>query len=905
MPKAQTRIGLLLLAVIVGFFGNRSGAAEPTRAGGDWWSLQKVRKPELPKVGQGAWVRNPIDAFILQRLEAKGLRPTAAAEPRVLIRRVTFDLIGLPPTPGEIDAFLKDWNATPQAAYEALIDRLLASPHYGERWARHWLDAVRFAESHGFEYDRLRDHAWRYRDYVIGALNDDKPYAQFVKEQLAGDALTPATREGMIATGFLVAGPWDQAGHGAVSPTIRAKVREDELEEMLAAVGQTFLGMTINCARCHDHKFDPLTAKDYYRLKAVFDGVWHGDRALPITAADRDAQAAVDRLRMQIGELERQQAEIEKRGRTKAIKDGKRDTKDLPQPGSQWTFEENARDRLGGLHGVLKGGAAIKNGRLLLNGKDAFVETAALTRDVQAKTLETWLALGDLEQRGGAAVSIETTNGQIFDAIVLGEKQVGKWIAGSNNFVRTREVKGPAETKTQQLVHIAVTYAADGRIAVYRNGEPYGEAYSPGGKSVEFKARETHVLIGKRHTGGGNPFLHGEIEETRLYDRALSAEEVRASFKGGVERISQQELLAALSEDDRKEHARIETQLAKLRAALPTLPAAATAFAASIRPQGPTHLLKRGDPENKGDVVTAGPPASVNGPPGDFGLTGESAEAQRRRKFAEWVTHADNPLTWRVIVNRIWQHHFGEGIVRSPSDFGFNGERPTHPELLDWLAFTFREQGGSIKKVHKRIVMSAAYRQSSKFDAKAAEIDSENRLLWRYAPRRLEAEAVRDAMLALSGQLNRQAGGPSFRPFKVEAFNSAFYHLIDVDAPDFNRRAIYRVNVNSARDPVLDTLDCPDPSVKTPRRATTTTPLQALTMMNNSFVQRQARNFAERVTKEAGDEVEKQVALVYLSAFGRPPSKVERERAAAVAKQHGLKAVCWAVLNSSEFVYTR
>lgn len=903
----QTRCGCILLAATIGLWANPAAAAEPARAGPDWWSLQKIRNPVTPMVRQADWVKNPIDAFILAQLEAKGLKPAPAADARTLIRRVTFDLIGLPPTPEEIDAFAKAYAATPHAAYEALTDRLLASPHYGERWARHWLDAVRFSESHGFEYDRLREHAWRYRDYVIQSLNDDKPYARFVTEQLAGDALAPLTREGIIATGFLTAGPWDQAGHGAVSPTVRAKAREDEMEEILAAVGQTFLGLTINCARCHDHKFDPLTAKDYYRMKAVFDGVWHGDRALPNTAETREAQAAVEKIRARISELEGDLAEIEKRGRAKAINadDRKHDAKDLPQPVSQWTFDGDSRDRIGGLHGSLKGAAVIKDGRLLLNGKDAFVETLPIHRELQARTLEAWLTLNNLDQRGGAVISIETKDGKVFDAVVFGEKQPGKWIAGSNFFARTREVNGPPETKPNELTHVVISYAVDGRISLYRNGVPYGESYSPGGKAIEFKAGETRILIGKRHTGGGSAFFHGEIEETRLYDRALSTDEILASFKAGVERVSREQVLNALSEADRKEHARLEAELTQFRAKLPSLPAAATAYAASIRLPGPTFLLKRGDIESKGEIVTAGPPAAIEGAPRDLALSTDSPEAQRRLRFAEWVTHTDNPLTWRVLVNRVWQHHFGEGIVRSPSDFGFNGERPTHPELLDWLAHQFREDKGSLKKLHRLIMLSATYQQSSKHDPKAAEIDADNRMLWRFAPRRLDAEAVRDAMLAISGQLNCQAGGPSFRPFKIETFNSAFYVLIDVDAPEFNRRSIYRMNVNSARDPVLDTLDCPDPSVKTPRRATTTTPLQALTMMNNSFVQRQARALAERAIKEVGDNLEKQITLVYRFAFGRPPSNLELNRASAVAKEHGLKAVCWAILNASEFVYIR
>jgi hypothetical protein len=258
-----------------------------------------------------------------------------------------------------------------------------------------------------------------------------------------------------------------------------------------------------------------------------------------------------------------------------------------------------------------------------------------------------------------------------------------------------------------------------------------------------------------------------------------------------------------------------------------------------------------------------------------------------------------------VIVNRAWQHHFGEGLVRTPNDFGLNGERPTHPELLDWLAAWFRDNGGRLKPLHRLIVTSATYRQAATFEEAAAAKDADDRLLWSFAPRRLEAEAVRDAMLAMSGKLNREAGGPSFRPFKIETFNSSFYIPFDADRPDLNRRSVYRMNVTSARDPVLEVLDCPDPSVKTPRRTATTTPLQALTLMNNPFTDRMARSFADRVRAEAGDDTAAQVTLVYRLAFARTPTDAERDRAAHVVREAGLKAVCWALSNASEFVYVK
>jgi hypothetical protein len=562
---------------------------------------------------------SPIDAFVLARLDRAGLSPAPPADRLTLIRRATFDLLGLPPSPEEIDAFLADDSP---AAYEKLIDRLLASPHYGERWGRHWLDVARFCESNGFEHDKIRDHSWRYRDYVIGSLNTDRPYDEFVRQQIAGDVLEPVTRDGVAATGFLVGGPWDEANQLQKSATMRQRAREEELEDMIAAVGQVFLGLTVNCARCHDHKFDPIRQRDYYRIKAALEGVLHGNRPLP-------------------------------------------------------------------------------------GGREA----------------------------------------------------------------------GPNKD--------------------------------------------------------------------------------------------------------------------------------ATAYAACPKEPPPTFVLARGDVEKRGERVSAGGLSAVRSPSPDFGLAVDAPESTRRRRLAGWIADPANPLMARVMVNRVWHYHFGTGLVSTPNDFGRNGDRPSHPELLEWLASDFLAHGSSLKSLHRRIMLSATYRQTSQYDARAAAIDVDDRLLWRYPSRRLEAEVIRDAMLQAAGLLNAQMAGPSFRPFTVTVFNSNFYNLGDFSGPAYDRRTVYRININSAKDPLLETLDCPDPSVKTPRRAVTTTPLQALGLMNDPFVLRQARALAERVRAEVGGEVVGQVDRIYRLTLGRRPIGHECVRAAELVREAGLEELAWTLFNSSEFLYVR
>jgi hypothetical protein len=889
------RAAVVLCAVTA---GTCARAAEATTH----WALQPLRVAKAPTAGE-----NPVDAFIRARLATNGLAFSPEADRATLIRRLSFDLIGLPPSPREIDEFLQDASAN---AYEQLVERLLASPHYGERWGRHWLDVARYTESQGFEYDKLRDHAWHYRDYVIKSFNDDKPYDRFMKEQIAGDVLEPVTTEGIVATSLLVCGPWDEAGNSQANATQKAITREEEMEDMISVVGQTFLGLTINCARCHAHKFDPIPQEEYYRVKAVFDGVKHGERPIASAAEAKAREDRIAALKKEIDAAQGTAARIEAEGfGIAAAKQpgGRENAQRGPTPFARWTFENTGGARRSG---ELKGGAAIANGRLKLPSVGAFYQTRLLPHDIREKTLEAWVALADLKQGGGAPISIESEDGGMFDAIVFGERQPKKWMAGSDNYQRTRDLEAPEESVAGELVHMAIVYRPDDSIAVFRNGEPYGKPYTPGSVLQTFKAGTARVLLGKRHTGGGGTYLTGEIKQAALYDWALSAEEVAASYRAAGLAIPRSEILKGLNATQRDEREAALAQIKEARAALEAMKPLPVSYAGTRVQPAPTHKLKRGDVTSPDEVVTPAGLSAIVGVDPEFGLTADAPEAQRRLKFAEWLADPRNPLPARVMANRIWQFHFGQGLVATPSDFGVSGARPTHPELLDWLAAKFIESGWSVKTLHRLIVNSATYRQSSSSpvaDAyrRAISLDADNQLLWRFPPRRLEAEAVRDAVLAVSGQLNPSVGGPSFRPFDALKFPANAYVPVDKIGAEFNRRTVYRMNVNSGKEPLLDAFDCPDPSVKTPRRGVTTTPLQALALMNNSFVQRHAGLLAERALHESANELPRAVEAAYRLALGRGPSKVEAERALAAARERSLTNVCWALLNSTEFSYVR
>jgi len=669
---------------------------------------------------------------------------------------------------------------------------------------------------------------------------------------------------------------------------------------VLATVGQTFVGLTVNCARCHDHKFDPITQTEYYQLASAISGLGYGERVVVVP----DEQAKLANLNQQ---LTQQQAEIgafEKVARDKIIAARGRGDAVIPKPPAalaRWEFDNDLNDSLGGLHGTAQGRARIENGALILDG-ESFVETSSLPQDILEKTLEAWIQLDNLDQRGGAAISFENRDGGVFDAIVFGERKPKRWMAGSNGFVRTDSFGGTEEADAiDRPVHVAMVYQKDGTIIGYRDGRAYGRSIRKSDPQP-FKSEATEILFGLRHKPpGGNRFLKGRIHRAALYDRALSPDEIAASAGNATEYVSEDQLTASLDETQRKHRTTLKARIAELLTARDQQAAKANRkmYTLVAGAGQTTNVLLRGDPDNIGEVVAPATTAAIDGLSADFNLAPDAPEAERRRKLAEWVTHENNPLFARVIANRVWHYHFGAGIVDTPSDFGFNGGRPSHPELLEFLG---------LKWLHRLIVSSSTYRQATHERPKpewqkAAEKDAANRLLWRASIRRLEAESLRDAMLRVSGKLNDKAGGPSFKDVSITLNNgTTYYEPLDVDGPEFFRRTVYRFNPRGGRSALLDTFDCPDPASTAPRRSVTTTPLQSLSLMNNTLVLRMSNYFAQRIRDEVGNDASRQITRAWQLTIARDPNESERTLSEQLVTEHGLPALCRGLFNLNEFV---
>ena len=888
------------------------------RAGLDWWSLRPLRQVRIPTAKALLVRRQPVDDFIVEQLEERNLKMSPEATRRVLIRRLSFNLLGLPPAPEQVEEFVHELRPD---AIERLVDEFLASPHYGERWARHWLDVVRFGESNGFERDLPRPNAWHYRDWVISALNRDMPYDDFVRWQLAGDLLAPDDIEAIKAVGFLVAG-----AHDTVVPVVdrmRAMMRQDELEDIVGTVGQTFLGLTVNCARCHDHKFDPITTREYYQIASALAGIDHGEREFTPAEVVRQLEA----WQRQINDLSKQLRDQETPIREsilaeRASAEGRPSlTGRGPTPMAVWDFTKGLHDQAGDMHVKLVGPAKRSSEGLVVDGA-SFASTSPLAQDVIEKTLEVRVRLQTLQQSGGGAISLQTVDGHTFDAIVYAELEAARWMPGSNGFQRTLSYRATAEEHAdKEAVVMTQVHQADGTIVAYRNGQPYG---SPIRKdvAVKYETGKAQVVFGLRHGTdvGGNRTLKGTIVSAKLYGKALTPEEVAVSADASNTFVTEAEIVSKMSRNEQSARLARQNELRQLRQqhADLTKRGPLTLYTAIATQSPPMKIHKRGSVVSLGEEVEPAGLAAISGLSPQFDLRPNAIESHRRRKLAQWITDTRNPLFARVMANRIWHYHFGVGLVDSPNDLGFHAGMPSHPELLEWLSREFsgrRQQTASgetgqvdserfsLKRMHRLLVSSATYRQSSKFNDVAAKIDSNNRLLWRMNPHRLEAEAVRDAMLSVSGQLNTEVGGKGYTDVNSYFFKGTqFYDPIDPVGYVNNRRTLYRMGARGGRSPFLDNFDCPDPSTTTPRRSATVTPLQALSLLNHSFSLRMADRFADRLTQTAVP-LDEQISTAFRLLYSRTPDEKEVTLSRDFISRRGLPAFCRALWNSSEFLF--
>ena len=907
---------------------DRLGISSDYRAGYDWWSLRQLASTELPiPIGQRASaspeafeVRNLIDSYVLDKLQSQELLPNRIASPRSLLRRVYVDLIGLPPTYQQIQAFEKD--PSPEA-YQAIVEGLLNSPAYGERWARHWLDVVRYGESDGFERNYPRLHSWYYRDWVIQALNQDMPYDRFVQMQIAGDQLEP-NQEGISAVGFLVSGV-----HNTVvgsSDRMKRIALQDELEEKIGTMSQAFLGLTAQCARCHEHKYDPISSESYYRLASAIQGVMHGERQV----VDPEQEQIERGLEIERGKLVLELRALEQQALLASWDNKSPDTVDrigepssIPLPVAAWNFEnrpENAdsddaskkrlfSDTVGGLVGRWVGSpeslrASLRGDGLVLDGK-SYLETDPIDFAVEEKTLCAWVKIDPLDQSGGGVLSLQSLDGVLFDAIVYGERDPRQWMAGSNGFTRSAPFNGPEEIS--QRVHIALRYRADGTIDAFRNGVPYGKGYRTGLES--YQAGRAQFLIGLRHgPAGGNRWLSGVIYKASCFDTALEDSAIawlakNPSLEWNLAQAWQQ--LGGSFQGRRQalqsELHRIDRELQDVRSMVKK-----KIYSVVSNPSvGPTKVLLRGDVYQEGARVNAGGIDTIGGPRGDFDLPEDATDGQRRMALAGWITQANRALLARVMVNRVWHYHFGAGIVETPNDFGFNGARPSHPELLDALAREFLDGGMKLKALHRTIVTSSTYQQSTEPRPEGLSKDASNRLLWRYPLRRLDGESARDSMLQIAGVMNWTVGGPGYVDVDYKDTNGTTYYVPKPqEPPECFRRTVYRFNPRCERVSMLDVLDCPDPSATAPKRAMTTTPLQALSLINSSFVFQMSEALVDQVTKEqvADESLDRSIQRLFRSVLLRDPSPSELQQAQALTQTHGLKALARALWNSNEFL---
>lgn len=892
---------------------NQPNLPSPTSAR-DWWSLRPLVRPAVPVSDQP----HPIDAFIQAGLQSSAIPMAPPADRRTLIRRLSLDLIGLPPSPDEVADFQQDHSAD---AVERLIDRLLASDRYGERWARHWFDTIHFAESHGYEHDVGRDHAWRYRDYVIAALNRDIPWSDFVRQQLAADFFHPHEPGLTPALGFLGAGTFDLSTYSTAPITFDYLARDDLVHQTLSS----FMSLTVNCARCHDHKFDPISQRDYYALQAVFAGVVKGDlafdedphvarkrmdlQAMLTAASDRDSQRLLSDEYWAI--VERWLAE---------------------HPVINWkpldlrTFHNQHGTEL----------TKAPDGLLLASGPAPEQETTVVTAQLPGLERLTAIRLdlqpdASLPKHGPGRAANGNLHLSEFEAELFGTSSprptrvnFARAFADFNQVDWSVDKSIDGNLQTAWGIHPSI---GQQHVAIFQLAEPLRVEAS---SMLSITLKQLH---GASHTLGAF-----RLSATDADPQRLSA--IPYDIQQALQAMEQQGTIAALQMDApeirRAQRSAVAAYVLErwAREQLAALPPPALVYAAGKQVSIPTgnggrqaatipvpktiHLLRRGDIDQPSGIVTPGGLSALDFAPAAFELRDADQEAERRGRLAEWIANPHNPLTWRSIVNRVWHYHFGRGLCDTPNDFGRMGSLPTHPELLDWLAVWFRDEAqGSLKALHRLIVTSAAYRRSSGSDGIAHSLDADNRWLGRQNRQRLDADTYRDAVLYIAGRSDFAMGGPSIQHFQQSKGPQSTpvldYAAYDWNRADAGRRSIYRYVWRGIADPFMESLDFPDLGLLAPQRGFSVSALQSLTLYNHDFVLAHSLAFAERLQRSLPDrvatevespaELESNIRDAVQWVWCRAPTQDESALLVAYAHQHGLAATCRVLFNSNEFLF--
>ncbi len=785
----------------------------------DHWSFQPVKRP----AGAG------IDDFVVAKLRENKMSLSPPAEKGTLIRRLYLVMHGMPPTPQEVADFQNDPRPD---AYVRLVDRVLASPRYGERWARHWLDVVRYAESNGFETNHARPNAWPYRDYVVEAFNADKPYDQFIREQIAGDA-TGAD----AATGFLVAGAYDIVKG---DPMLNAMQRQDELADMVNTTGTAFMGLTMGCARCHNHKFDPILQKDFYSMQAVFAGVNHGERTIRRKLVESTAQ-------------------------------------ELAKLKTDETTKQSALDDFKKKAAAVSATAAVKTLHPAVNARlneEAFAPVEAVAvRFTIAACSSSEPCIDELE---------------IYDE------------AGRNVALAAKGAKPSASGTLPGYAIHKLEHLNDGLA-----GNEHSWISSTAGTGwvqidLPAKAHIQRIVWGRDRNGTFQDRVATKykIEAATEPEKwvTVATSDDREPYAGKEDPNA---FLTQLPAADADAARKIQAELADDRSRIARITDSEKGWVGTFSQPGRTHRLYRGEPMQQREVVAP----DILTVLGTSQMAVDEPEQQRRVKLANWIASPQHPLTARVMVNRLWHYVFGQGIVDTPSDFGKNGGLPSHPELLDWLADEFVTGGWSIKHMQRLILLSAAFQQASAPNADALKVDADGRYLWRYPPRRLEAEAIRDSMLAVSGALDLRMGGPGFMLMNLVPENVDHYFPKEEFGPAEFRRMVYQTRIRQTTDSVFGSFDCPDGGQAMAKRSRSNTPLQALNLFNSTFVLQQADLLSQRIRNEVGDTPEAQVERSFRLFYGRPPDATEQSKSVAMIRAHGLPSFTRALYNTSEFLF--